>query len=762
MTPEFPYLSKRGNKLSVMRCFLFFITTVAVFTAGAQQFTPGQADSLRQLLSKASGGAARIETLIHLGEYHIWKKGENKVDLDSANACLSEAAELNKTVRSTALAGHQLLMKGFMLTEAGKRKEGQEAVEQSIPLLQKSNSQRLLGLAYFELQAYYDYSDDAQCLKRIEITRLAVEAFHRAGGGELEGWALTTVADLHTILRDYTTSNEYLLKALEVYNSIGYTRLQGIYELLGRNCNNQGDFKHAFQYALLALKAANTTHDSTMQLATIDNLLGSLYRNASRPELSIGYYKEGLQIALEHKDPLNVLLMAHILSGAYLDLNQPREALRVMDGVPPGLLDPSNGQVKALTGMIYMKTYYALGQLKRSYRYAIALEKLIEESVAMGEWTDVVCIELARYYLNEHNSTKARWYLEKGLAIPMPPNSPLWMKRYDTRYKVDSAEGNYARAFFDLLTYKTFADSLYNEVKTRQFQQLDVEFETSKKADSISLLTQRSDLQTANLQQAQLIRNITFAGIVLTVVIIGLLYRQYHLKQRNNKEIAIRNDRLEHLLTEKEWLLQEVHHRVKNNLQTIVSLLELQSDNLGEDAQFALQTSQNRIYATSLLHQNLYMSENLSSVDMKIYISELIQHLKEVFSVDNRTAITTNIASVDLDVSQGVPVGLIVNEAITNSFKYAFDESIVAPEVEVTVSTHGGIVSLVIKDNGVGFDSAREHHFGHGLKLVKGLAAQIGGKATIFSNKGTTVEVQFRQKGTLAPASDLSFGRVGI
>src|SRR5690348_5667328 len=117
-----------------MRCFLLFIITVAAFTACAQQFTPAQADSLRQLLARTSGGAARIKALIHLGEYHIWKKGENAVDLDSANACLSEAAELNKTVGSTELAGHQLLMKGFMLTEAGKRKEGQRAVEQSIPL----------------------------------------------------------------------------------------------------------------------------------------------------------------------------------------------------------------------------------------------------------------------------------------------------------------------------------------------------------------------------------------------------------------------------------------------------------------------------------------------------------------------------------------------------------------------------------------------------------------------------------------------------
>jgi two-component system, sensor histidine kinase PdtaS len=300
-----------------------------------------------------------------------------------------------------------------------------------------------------------------------------------------------------------------------------------------------------------------------------------------------------------------------------------------------------------------------------------------------------------------------------------------------------------------LLTYKMYNDSLFTEVKTRQFQQLDIEYETSKKADSISLLTQKNLLQNANLRQANLIRNITIAGIILAMAVLGLLYRQYQVKLQNNRAMAVKNDRLEHLVNEKEWLLQEVNHRVKNNLQTVVSLLEMQSDSLSEDAQLALQTSQNRVYATSLLYQKLYRNDNVSSVNMKVYLTELVEHLKDALSSSTAVAIVLHIEPVELDVSQGVPVGLMVNELITNCFKYAFNETMAHREIVVSLALVEGMANLVIKDNGVGFAEPDENNFGHGLRLVKGLAENIGGKVMIISHQGTSIQIRFNPKGPL-------------
>ncbi|MBO9564964.1 MAG: sensor histidine kinase [Niastella sp.] len=733
-----------------MRLLLFLVVFSLAVPAPGQSFDQRQADSLKRVLAKANDGRTRGETLLYLAAYHIRKTGEIKSDLDSADAYMAIAERLNKSIQSTALAGHLLFIKGLILTERGKKKEGQTAVEQSIPLLQTSNSQRILGMAYFELQGYYDYWDTAQCRKRIGITGLSVKAFHEAGDKVLEGNALTMQGDLHCILNEYATSNVYLEQALAIYNSIGYPKLQGVYELLGRNCYSQHDYRSSFQYTLLALKAAQATHDSSMQLVTVDLLLATLYRKAGRSELSLGYFTEGLAIAVRHKDASNALLMAYALCLNYLDLHQPRQALQVLNSLPAGLLDTSIAMVKARLGMVYMRAYYADKQFNHAHTYSVILEKLVEQQLLGPNFATVVYVSLAWYHLEEHATARARFYLNKSLGIPLSPSTSLYNPRLEMIYRLDSAEGNYKAAFYSLRTYKTDADSLSGEVNRRQLQQLDIEYETSKKADSISLLTQKNHLQHANLRQANLIRNITIAGIVLALAVLGLLYRQYQLKLQNNTMMAVKNERLEHLVNEKEWLLQEVNHRVKNNLQTVVSLLEMQSDSLSDDAQVALQTSQNRVYATSLLYQKLYRGDHVSSVNMKVYLTELVEHLRDALSGATPVAMVLHVEPVELDVSQGVPVGLMVNELITNSFKYAFDATIAHPAIAINFTIVEGVAHLVINDNGIGFTDPDESQFGQGLNLVKGLAENMGGEVVIVFHQGTSVQIRFNPKGSLA------------
>jgi two-component sensor histidine kinase len=116
------------------------------------------------------------------------------------------------------------------------------------------------------------------------------------------------------------------------------------------------------------------------------------------------------------------------------------------------------------------------------------------------------------------------------------------------------------------------------------------------------------------------------------------------------------------MVLEKEWLLKEVHHRVKNNLQTVVSLLELQAENLDNEALSAIHNGQNRIYTISLIHQKLYQTDNVASINMKDYLLELTQHLRDVYNVGRSIDFDIHIAPLELDVSQAIPIGLIVNE----------------------------------------------------------------------------------------------------
>jgi two-component sensor histidine kinase len=267
------------------------------------------------------------------------------------------------------------------------------------------------------------------------------------------------------------------------------------------------------------------------------------------------------------------------------------------------------------------------------------------------------------------------------------------------------------------------------------------------------LLTKQDELQKSKLQQGVILRNISLAVVALLIIIMALLYNRYRLKQRTNqklewqqREIAKQNNSLHHLLNEKEWLLKEIHHRVKNNLQIVMSLLNSQSAYIdNEPALTAIHDSQHRVHAMSLIHQKLYNSENVSSIDMSFYIRELVSYLRDSFNTGQRIRFEYEIEPLELDVSQAVPLGLILNEAITNSIKYAFPDNrdgVIHISLSNTARHH---YLLTVSDNGVGMPA---HFTGTkpgslGMSLMMGLSEDLDGKFAVENNNGTVIKISF-------------------
>jgi two-component sensor histidine kinase len=302
--------------------------------------------------------------------------------------------------------------------------------------------------------------------------------------------------------------------------------------------------------------------------------------------------------------------------------------------------------------------------------------------------------------------------------------------------------------------YKTFNDSLFNEAKSRQIAQLQIQFETEEKEQNIQLLTRQALLQKTTLQHTQLVKNVYLGGTVMLLLLLGLGFNRYRLKQRNNrkleaqqKEINFKNESLNRLLKEKEWLMKEMHHRVKNNLQIIVSLLNTQSLylNNNEAAYAAIRESQHRMQAISLIHQKLYRSENMATVSMPDYIFELTDYLKDSFDISPRIMIEQDIEAMELDVSLAIPVGLILNETITNAIKYAFPGGRKGIIRLVMKKTDEDLVLLTISDNGIGLDSKYDNGKSSslGMNLVNGLTDQLGGQFTMASDNGVTIKIEF-------------------
>jgi len=207
------------------------------------------------------------------------------------------------------------------------------------------------------------------------------------------------------------------------------------------------------------------------------------------------------------------------------------------------------------------------------------------------------------------------------------------------------------------------------------------------------------------------------------------------------------DQRIRASLREKEALLREIHHRVKNNLQVVSSLLGLQSRGVGDPlTRRMFEESQNRIHSMALLHESLYESADLSQVDFPAYIQQLAQHLLRSYGVaGDRIRLVTDLDDLRLTLDAAVPCGLIINELVSNSLKYAFPAER-RGEIHLALKEiPGGQARLVVADDGIGLPAGIdiEKTRSLGLRLVRTLAQQLGAELAVQAAPGTTISLTF-------------------
>jgi two-component sensor histidine kinase len=215
---------------------------------------------------------------------------------------------------------------------------------------------------------------------------------------------------------------------------------------------------------------------------------------------------------------------------------------------------------------------------------------------------------------------------------------------------------------------------------------------------------------------------------------------------RDNTTRKRADEELRNSLRQKETLLKEVHHRVKNNLQVVTSLLNLQADRLTDPgAVVALREMRNRVHTIAAIHELLYRSGDLSRIDFSEYVRRLAHDLMVFHDVDpDQIDLTISAEEAYLDLSQAVPAGLLINELLTNTFKHAFSDGS-SGRVRVTVACDDGIGRIEVADTGKGLPVEGGQVSGQtmGLQLVSLLAEQLQGEITVDSAEGTRFEVIF-------------------
>ncbi|MFE3867912.1 sensor histidine kinase [Flavobacterium sp. LS2P90] len=287
------------------------------------------------------------------------------------------------------------------------------------------------------------------------------------------------------------------------------------------------------------------------------------------------------------------------------------------------------------------------------------------------------------------------------------------------------------------------------KLNNKKVFELQTDFDVAIKDKNIAALEQekKSDLKEKNNQS----ENLLFVSVALFFAFLFLLFYIKNYKTVKTKNLIIESEKLlvKKSRIEKETLLKEIHHRVKNNLQLVKSLLNIQAQKENQNVEGFLAVSKSRILSMALIHENLYQSENLNAVNFKEYIHNLTQIILNAYETEN-TVIKLQIEMEEayFDIQTAIPLGLIINELVNNAYKHAFVNKSSGCIIIQLIPT-GANYELLIRDNGVGITQKTSFIKTLGLQLVEELVFQIDGKLKVENNNGMQYIIEFQTSNTV-------------
>lgn len=529
------------------------------------------------------------------------------------------------------------------------------------------------------------------------------------------------------------------------------SQLSGAYLNLGLVYNYQGKLVDAAENYIKALEIAELLSDNK-NAAYARNNFGYLLFEQGKFERAIEIYDQ----CIEEGKALNDLLL---LSDCYF---MEAKIWYKLEGYDQAIdfcikaieIDSQQNNVRGLS-----TKFSVLGQIQSQKNDMKAAELAFNRALDFALSFDQNGQILPECYLNlgvleytKKEYVKANELLSK--ALETAEQNKLLDIMIETHLALSKnfvALDNYNLAYQNHITYTTLRDSLIDEKKNKQIDDLETKYELTKREFEIARLDAENQLNKAKSRQngQLLIGSLVVVGLLLTLVY--MQFRMNKTAKKNAFQIADqkrlvedKSEELERVLGLKETLLKEIHHRVKNNLQVISSLISLQASTIEDrKAKSSLIESQNRIKSIALIHQKLYQTDDLSRIDFHTYISQLAHIIASTYKHKSpKVHLEVNAKSVVLEIDVAVPLGLIVNELLSNALKYAFlgksEGKILLQVLEIDQN-----IILTVQDNGSGFarEFDPEKTNSLGLKLVHLLTKQMRGKVEYISEKGLQVSV---------------------
>ena len=748
---------------------LAFLMTMLSLPGKAQPMPLPSAEELRATIKNAHTDTTRADGMLNLALSYVFREGEYKSDLDSAMLWTKQAENINRQSRDKRLVAKTYFTYSYILREGGDT-SAHKYIERALAIYQTVNAPSDMAEALLEASNYYPFDNNDGIKKRRANFLQALTLFRQAGNKLREADALKNIGDFDKVLdEDRRLAMKEEKEALAIYLSIGYPRLYGVYIILVDLCHAEGDYPNMVKYCDLAVENAEATGETSLQMARIYNETGNAYAALDNYDTAVVFYKKAIGIANKNHNLSPLTYLTRNLCNALLTLDRTEEALqqikdleKIMGSQKETFEDDQQAALLSIQLTVYGST--------KHYDRAVSCAKEFARLLKKYRATDRVYLfayTLVSYYIHFHQPKEAEAYADSVLIYAHMENTNEELAgAYEVKALADSASGDFQGALAHYKMYKKEIDSVINKASRFQLAQLQVEFETGKKDNAIEVLQQERELQKSRLDHSRTTNTIIIISVIVLTLLLCLLYSRYRIKQRLNRQLeqkqqAIneKNTALEQLvgdkdtlIREKDWLVKEIHHRVRNNLQIVISLLNAQAEFLENPlARSAIRESRERMEAIAIVHQKLYQTENNTLIHVRTYIYELLENLRDSFANARDIHFQLNIADIVLDISQSVPLGLILNEAITNAIKYAYPKG---EHGAVRISLQpisDNLIELRISDDGrglpPGFDWRNSPSLG--LQLINLLVEQLKGELYFVNKGGLEILLIFKQSGAL-------------
>ena len=571
--------------------------------------------------------------------------------------------------------------------------------------------------------------------------------------------SLKDTVSINNLLKKARTFNQsnfdsmryYAVKAQVMAEAVQWK--EGIARAQAIECNYQrkkGNYAGAISIGLSVLKMYDSLNLWKEEIA-LKNYIADIYKEMGGEKGTVEFLRKGLELS---KEAQAIAENKNYILGIVSTLNEQGIILRDLSGIAnrQDLMDSAfvlyqqgirlveeSGEAEDEQVKLYNNIAQVYNEHFKDYPMALSfLKKAIEFNTARNNQNGLTYnYDVTSYvYQNMGNFDSADHYGHKMLALSKKLKAPYRM--VNAFLVLTNANKKANRNDSALYYYEqsvALADSMNNLERSGQITEMQTKYETEKKEVEIASLNSVNKIRSQRLWIAGGIAALFAIAVLISVM-------QNRRLQKQKKQITAQSDRLK-------WMMKELHHRVKNNLQIVSSLLNLQTYRLkDEESISAIKESQLRVQAMSLIHQRLYQVDDVSKVNFKLYLDDLVDTLMRSFGFNSTDFdLQIHVEKEFLDVDMVMPMGLLVNEILTNSFKYAYTET-KHPLLHISLLSVNQQFQLEIKDNGPGlnWDAGEPSKPGFGKKLIDALSNQLKAVYSVDTTLGTAYHFNIPQQ----------------